>query len=764
MPFVQYEINFDNFEEQNVNVRIQDQDGPADAVTTLQASDEALPPVVMESVNTDDDKTTSIKPKRLRIGFNSDDDNDVRTFSDGGDDKFLVVLITGGIAAPFIGNLTLDDNQEAFQPRPNPVQLVGVDGLNSLSNIELKTWDGEIAVGHFSIIEFVSMCLSNLAPGQQVRVVMNLYEKTRFRFLSANFNITATDTFRIPYEHLGFLEVGDTIEITDSDFNDGSYTIIAITPNPTTSIDIQVSTSTFVLETSEVYIFRSNGHTFSDIFLDALTFEEDIDVREDCLTVLTKILDAFGCFITYDSDGWYIIRWDEYDGQAAISTMKAAVFDADTGDFQTYEDLDLNKVIAHDEDVLYEGYRLSNDNALRRFQRKAKSINHVYKYETPKEIPCNSAFTRGELSATQPVDPLERNYDYECWTMYKGLPPVTNNGTSYIRVVTDAGGYETDRYVLFEVQPDFTTTYYIESEPIFVNQFDKINVSVDVKHNDQVETADTGFSYVVMIVKLYGDDGTYYKLDGGSLVRDGGTWVVSDSTFFTGVNSSIDRIFNGTYDDTTYDNVTLQNADSSDPIPKSGYIRIVLMQSYRVDTYETHFSNLKVEYIPYIDKSYTKIIGQQTKITDSNTSRINKEKQMFISDSPKKLFKGAMKKFDGTNYVLTETWNYLTDTTVLPDSRMSLFILYQWWNQFRKTRTVIESDFQGINSSDEFGIPGLIYRWKINHEDETNKYWMLTSLRDLNFRTCGWAGVLVETSSADGDRIYTDTFEFKYIQ
>lgn len=41
---------------------------------------------------------------------------------------------------------------------------------------------------------------------------------------------------------------------------------------------------------------------------------------------------------------------------------------------------------------------------------------------------------------------------------------------------------------------------------------------------------------------------------------------------------------------------------------------------------------------------------------------------------------------------------------------------------------------------------------------------MLTSFRGMNFANCGWQGVLVEMSSGDGDRLYTDTFSFKYIQ
>lgn len=783
---VSYFIEFVNFEEQSIQLAIdtlnQPAIDPADAIEPYLEGSES--PVILESVEVDDDKTKVIKGRRLTCGFNSSDPvpftggttlaNDVNTFSDGDEDDFRVQLniSSGPGTIPFVGNLILDDNTEAFQPRPNPVRLFASEGLGSLKDIKLR--DGEdVPVGHYTLIEYIYMCLNNIRTGTNVYVAMNLFEKIRFRKLSANFNITATNKFRIPYDELGFLEIGDTIEITGSTLgNDGSYTITNITVNGTTSIDIEVSTSTFTLETTEVWIFRSNGHTFSDIYLDATTFETDVNERDDCYTVLNKILDAYGCFITYDTigpiGGWYIIRWDEYDlATTGATTLKFANYIYSSSPvFVNYSNVDADRIIAHDGDPSYDGCSLSQDSAVKRFQRRAKSVSHTYNYELPKEIPCNSAFLRGELSVTQPVDPLEKNYDYECWTMYKGFPPITNNGTSYIRTVTNSLGNESDRYLLFEVQPDFSDVYYVISEPFFVNEGDRVNISCDVKHNGQVETLDTGFSYPVMAVQLYGEDNTYYRLDGGSLVRNGGTWNTFDSDFSpgSGTNGGIDRIFNGTYDDTTYDNVTLQGADYSNPIPKTGYIRIVLLQAYRANQYETHISNLKVEYFPLINGSYTNLTGQEVKVNDSSNSRKNIEHEMFISDSPIRLFKGALKKYDGTNYVLTETWNYYHDPTILTDTTLAKHIVFQWWNQFRSTRTVIETDVQGLGTSATVGPPGMVYRWKILHGDQEDKKFMLTSFRNMDFRTCGWSGVFVENSSTDGDRDYTDDFSFKYIQ
>jgi len=649
----------------------------------------------MESVNNDDDKTNSIKPKRLRVGFNSgeydvdgsDQVIDVSNFSDGGESRWLVRILTGSIALPFLGNLVLDDNSEAFQPRPNPVQLIASEGLNSLRDVELRTLAGELPIGHYSIADYLAMCLNNLIPGQQMRVIMNLYE-------------------------------------VDSD--------------------------------------ETTSHTFSDIFLDALTFEKEVDSREDCLTVLTKILDAFGCFITYDHDGWWIIRWDEYDAMGtSILTHRAAVFDANDGSFQTYELIDLTKVIAADYAAEYEGYRLSHDNAIRRFQRKAKEVVHTYNFSLPKEIPCNVKFTRGTILMTT-VSPTESHYEVDCWTYYKfgaNNPNPDTGSTSpdsdaYIAKILDANGYQTENYLVLPFDAD---QHAIISQPIQVSEKDKINVSVNYRWSAN-KTGGGSITIDIFQVLLAGDSGNNYTLD------DDGTWFQSDASWVTNY-----KIIQGIWvpddvDETVWRDFSVE----SNEIPEAGNIYIVLDNTgslgSSVDDVDAHFNDLTVDYIPYINGGYGEYEGQEVRVSADNGSRRIIEKEMFIGEPPIRMAKGGLKKFDGSNYVLTEGWNDFITPAVFTDERLSKFIVYQWWNQYRKTRTVIETDIQGINSDQEFGIPGLIYRWKISHANEGDKFFMLTSLRDLNFRTCGWAGVFVETSDFDGDRVYTDDFEFKFIQ
>jgi len=688
MPFINRLIEFKNFEEVDIQIQIQQPDAAdpgAEIPTSLEGSEF---PATMDTPGLDQDKTVSIRPKRLSCGFNSTDLTNAKTFRVGGDDEFLVVLTTGGVAVPFIGRIAVEGITEAFQPRPNPVNLSADDGLSSLKDVELTTTDGELPIGHYSIIDYIVMCLGRLIPGQQIRVIMNLYEE-------------------------------DTDPVT--------------------------------------------SHAFIDQFVDAERFKKDDSSMVDCLTALTWILDAFGCFICYDHDGWWIIRWDEYDAMGtSILTHKAAVFDGGDGTFQTYELIDLTKKIASDTSADYEGYFLSMDTALTWAQRKASKVVHTFNYSQI-DVPCNKNFTRGAV--IDDVIPLKA-YEVDCWDLGRGFGAhaTTPNSEAQIWVRFDANDVESERYLILTPQLSSGGEFnYVRSQAIPIDELDKFDFSFD--YSADTDNAVAGPATItIAAIALHGDDGSFWILGDGLSTTHEPEWKLSDVSH--NVNADYYRWFiTGSEDLTEFRNYSIE----APPSPVSGNLYIHFFAANQlgpgaIDDFVIRYNNVQFTYRPFTNGTYGSINGQTSTVSEDNGSRKVIEKEMFIGDPPKRLFKGALKKFDGTNYILTGLWNDFITPAVLPDSKLSKFIVYQWWNQFRENRTVIESDIQGINSDQEFGIPGMIYRWQIKHEDEGDKYFMLTGFRDMNFANCGWKGVMVEMSSGDGDRIYTDDFEFKYIR
>lgn len=677
--FTIYYINFKNFELDDIKVQVKRlQSEPESTLLPLQGSEN---PAILETVDQDEDKTKSVRARRLTIGFNS---NDTTVYANA--DNFATddielqgKLITDSLAIPFMGNIVKDDISEAFQPRPNVVIMKAGDGFGVLKEIELTESDGDIPRGHFRIIDYITLCLRHINFDElPIYVAMNLYEQ-------------------------------DTDPVT--------------------------------------------SHAFWDQMLDALTFETETNSRDNCFTVLEKILDAFGCFITFDNSKYYIIRWDEWDNTTGdVNTLRLAEFTFE-GAFVEYHLIDVDKIIAADSDLDYEGHYLSFDSAQKRFQIKAQEVKHVYKFEQPNELPCNSAFLRGTIITDTPT---LKTYEIECWQMFRAIPNVSNDGDSYIRVVLNAG-QETERYVVMAVQPS-NALYYIESEHIYVNQFDKFSLSVDMRHNGQVETASGSGTYNVMQVRLYADNGDHWIFHPPSAGDPLVYWELSDGTWSTN-NHFFNRTFDGTDDDTIWNSYGINFEDMTAGIPDTGTITILLVQVKKPNQFETQFSNLKFTITPFIDGSYNVLQGQQHIVTGNQSNKFI-EKEMFIGEPPHPLYKGALKKFVGGKYVLTETWQNFNDIFVLSGDRLAKHIVFQWWNQFRSTRVVIESDIQGLTDN----IPSLINRWFIKHGGQEEKYFMLTSFTGMNFRDCGWHGVFVETSSGAGNRIYSDQWEFKYIQ
>jgi len=690
MPFITRYIDFKNFELKDLRIELKRlQSEPEDTLNEMEGAETVA---LLETVDQDDDKTKSVRGRSLTIGFNSDvsdpfnPDTSEYFAEDEVDWQGRIIMEDGSV--PFIGTMVKDDITEAFQPRPNPVQLRCGDGFGALKQIELTESDGDVPRGHYRLIDYVYLCLRNINYDElPVFIAFNLYE-----------------------------------------------------------LDTDPDTS----------------NAFWDQFLDALTFETNVNERDDCYTVLEKILDALGCFITFDNSAYYIIRWDEWDDSTgSVTTLRLAEFsmiDSVGPAFEGYTTLDVDKTIVTDTDPDYDGYYLSFDSAQRRYQQKYNAIRHKFDFEQPKDIPCNADFLRGEIITNTPT---LKTYEAECWQFFKGPPSVTNDGDAYIRVSLNAG-QETGRFFVFAVQPS-AAGYFIESTPIPVKQFDKFSLSVDIKHDGQVETAAGAGDYNVMQVRFYANNGDHYTFHPSEPTDTLDYWELSDASWSTN-NNYFERFHDGTDDDTIWTSIGISFEDMTAAIPDDGEITILLHQTKKSNQFETHFSNLKFTLVPIVDGTYDVFHSQQTQVGYDGNRVL--EKQMYIGESPHPVFKGALKKFDGSNYVLTESWQNYNDIFVLSDigGTLARFIGYQWYNTFRLTRTVIESDIQGLTDS----IPSQINRWVIKHGNQENKYFMLTSFREMNFGNCGWVGVFVETSYSAGDRSYagaTDStfLNFKYI-
>ena len=157
-----YYINFKNFELDDIRLEIKRLQSEPE--TTLVELLGAETPALLETVEQDDDKTKSVRGRRLTIGFNSNDVNPYANADNFAEDlvDYHGKVITDSLTSPFIGNMVKEDITEAFQPRPNPVFLRFGDGFGALKGIELAESDGDVPRGYFRLIDYVYLCLRNV--------------------------------------------------------------------------------------------------------------------------------------------------------------------------------------------------------------------------------------------------------------------------------------------------------------------------------------------------------------------------------------------------------------------------------------------------------------------------------------------------------------------------------------------------------------------------------------------------------------------------
>jgi hypothetical protein len=479
---------------------------------------------------------------------------------------------------------------------------------------------------------------------------------------------------------------------------------------------------------------------------------------EDCHTVLTKILFSLQARVVQYNNSWYIFRLDEYKNDlfnySRYTTAAATPVSGHLGQNLTKDIRERLSVVKAD----------SVERIRRPYGQTILNIDYLF----PNELPTNDAFIRGTLRGDSTT--TEKRYDADSWDFFKGPPNVANDGDAYIRKLITLGGYQTERFFVFAVQPT-ALQYYIESTRIYCCEGDKISISVDVKHDGQVETVAGQGNYNVMQVRLYADDSTYYTLHPPETTDTLSYWEASDATWTTN-NNYFKRFYDGTDDDTKWSSVG-DDFENLAAIPKTGYLTICLHQTKKSNEFETHFSNLRFEYVPLVDGSYAELKGEQHwEYGDVNAYSGKYEENYFLFDAPCKSFRYAMFYKVGSDYFSTSNWldyasylmhNEAPGVTALGATPFLTWQVWSLWNQFRRSRRVFEFSFFGFDTAN--GHAGMWHKYTYIDaglfEISDMGFLMLNMRQD--WHSCQWSAKMIEIVY-DQDRRGEENFEFKYIE
>ena len=291
-----------------------------------------------------------------------------------------------------------------------------------------------------------------------------------------------------------------------------------------------------------------------------------------------------------------------------------------------------------------------NDDAQVFLQRPYKFVRHLYNFELPNEIPCNIDFNRGDFIANLPDEVVDgktytvKSYSVDCWdTLWSNTTTDDYQGTGiYIKKLFDEYGNEFSHSL--NLDANATRFTFVMSEPIQVRAKDKFNLSLERRLSSDVSGTGT-FRDLHVQVRLYGSNGTFWTCDGGDSANPERKWVQCTSTFRT--NQKYFAIEGDVTNDMT-EAIGLYNGEAAE-IPTNGEIRILLYRSSLYgNTRDTYFSNVRFEYIPWINGSYFRYTGQENKVEQSGEYKASRDKNVYISDSPSLIYKGSLQKVVGS--------------------------------------------------------------------------------------------------------------------
>lgn len=539
--------------------------------------------------------------------------------------------------------------------------------------------------------------------------------------------------------------------------------------------------------------FATSDHAFDEVYLQAKTFEADINESIDCYEVLQRLLK--GGFLTQENNEWWIIRVDEmnggsykvynYDADGVLLGDTTATLTKDIGKAETIKFISKDAEVMPERPVLYDKL--------------------TYHFDFPREIVDNGDFSRGttwlspvvvdmsfyikiyaNLGAFPAVGELDKTYKAtDTGTFYKW------SGTAYVAItgaeIPQGFAYVVDDWTLGRysansvTSPGATTTSayidkirqygdekarylhitnttegnpftYLRSSPIPVGSGDKAIVSVDFRRTTNAGTSNVG----VFAVVLNGDNGVNYVWAAGP-----GLW--NPATIYG------TAAFDNTYTYPAGANRTDWASFSTDmkPFPVSGELYILLLAAYVGSGSHVHYSNLQFQYIPYINGSYQKYNSLYNKVSQAISTKNIKEEQVYLYDRIRPLFKGSLElKTAGGQYYAINGWfdENLGTGGGLTIASFGKYQAFDYWNQNRRIIRKFQGTLKGLDSATE--LPGLLHQYSIvtttANEHSENKVFILLSYSQ-NLDTCEWTGIFAELNDTTDPKIYNSTHELKFI-
>lgn len=477
-----------------------------------------------------------------------------------------------------------------------------------------------------------------------------------------------------------------------------------------TGLDLGLAIAFNVKLSDDVTDISSAGttdeHLFDRIYLDARTFENELTTCKDCYEVLERILGHEACLFQMKGK-WWIVRVDEIED--TTRGLYITYYDGST--FSNLGEIHFNKYIG-----LNEYIKLSQEASIVKPVRPQKSVRLNFNYVLPGELPTNKNFLLGEENYSSGDT---KRYNLDSWILRQGIGSGVDvpNAFTYIERKFSSG-QESERYAVITSPTSPTALTYIESDAVPIGIKDKFDFSVDFAWG----TTASGSTYNqdVMTIRLEGDDGTYWTLGDDSI------WYQSNSSWSTNFKYIKQSWTLSDVDEREFRTRSI----SANPAPVSGNLFFMLyglnqQSGTSDDDTEIHFSNISYSPSPFINGSYQAFDGQYHYVSQDGNYKAKIEEEVYISDSPKRAFKGAMQKIDSYGTVFSGSVDFLNGTAIsIPGIhyykfRKGMILKISGSTLNNQTTRVVSSSYKLLTSSSEIIIEGVTVSESISATLET---------------------------------------------
>lgn len=396
------------------------------------------------------------------------------------------------------------------------------------------------------------------------------------------------------------------------------------------------------------------GHFYKNVYLDSKTFEAEIGTCEDCFTVLEKIIGE-NSFITQYKGKWIIVRVDEMEtGHEYFFTRFNWNGDFVEKTTETYsKDIGVNLPLS-----------FMNDDAVVALDRPYKSIKDTFNYAYPKELVCNTDFSRGEFIEDLPDETIDdityqvKKYFLDCWKAgryYSDSPyPEHTDMEVYIKKYF-LNDYEKQNFAVLTENTETLPTALIRSTPIPLEKNDRGSVSVDFK----LAEVPSDTSVLVFGLMLIGSaSGTAYLWS-----KPNNQWIpiLTHSPLDP---SGVSYTFSSAEEKATFNTASTEFL----PIPESGDMYILLTSAGGPTgrDCDTYYSKLSVEITPFINGSYQQYSGQYNQLSQLNDKiKAVRDSEVFVSDAPRVAMKGALLKEGATTTLYSGAVSFTASSEII---------------------------------------------------------------------------------------------------